>query len=107
MKKANIISCALLALVSVVVFSGCMTPVTVQTDPPGAVVYCRGSGRPAYKWKPRGMTEAGKPVTFRVPYNAIETYAVWPAANGRPAVRSQKEYTKLLFKEDPVILLKK
>ena len=107
MKKVNIISCALLTLVSAAVFSGCMTPVTVQTDPPGAVVYCRGSGRPAYKWQVRGRTEADKPVTFRVPYNAIETYAVWNGADGKPVATSRKEYTKLLFKEDPYIILKK
>ena len=90
-----------------VMLSGCMTPVTVQTNPPGATVYCRGSGRAAYKWKPRGMTAEGKPVVFKVPYNTIQTFAIWPAENGKPAKRSEVVKTKLLFREDPVILLTK
>jgi hypothetical protein len=93
----------LLAVSICAVLSGCMTPITVQTDPPGATVYCRGSGRPAYKWKPRGMTAEGKPVVFRVPYNTIQTFALWPAENGKPAVRSEVVKTKLLFRKDPVI----
>jgi hypothetical protein len=80
-----------------------MTPVTVVTDPPGATVYCRGSGRPAYKWKPRGMTQEGKPVVFRVPYNAIQTLVIWPAENGKPAVRSEVVKSDLFFTEDPVL----
>lgn len=95
----------LLAGAAILLFAGCMTPVTVQTDPPGATVYCRGWGRPAYKWKPRGRTEAGKPVVFRVPYNTIHTFAVWEAADGKTAKRSDEVETKLLFREDPVITL--
>ena len=95
----------LLAVAAVAALSGCMTPITVQTDPPGATVYCRGWGRPAYKWKPRGMTAADKPVTFRVPYNTIHTVAIWPAADGKPARRSDEVETKLLFREDTVITL--
>ena len=92
--------CALALLLA-----GCMTPITVQTDPPGATVYCRGWGRPAYKWKPYGRTEADKPVVFRVPYNTIHTIAVWQDANGKPVKRSEEVETKLLFREDPVITL--
>ena len=78
---------ALFAIAAIVLFSGCMTPITVQTEPPGATVYCRGWGRPSYKWKVRGKTETDKPVTFRVPYNTIHTVAIWPGADGKPAVR--------------------
>ena len=105
MKNTHICS-FLLALAALAIFSGCMTPITVQTDPPGATVYCRGWGRPSYKWKLRGIAEKDKPVTFRVPYNTIHTVAVWPAADGKPAVRSEEVETKLLFREDPVINLK-
>ena len=104
MKNPRICS-FILALAALAFFSGCMTPVTVQTDPPGAKVLCRGWGRPAYKWKERGVTEKDKPVTFRVPYNTIRTYAVWPASNGKPAVRSEVVETRLLFNDDPVITL--
>ena len=103
--KNSPFSTLLLAVVAAVLFSGCMTPVTVQTDPPGATVYCRGWGRPSYKWKPRGMTAADKPVTFRVPYNTIHTVAIWPGADGKPAKRSEEVATRLLFREDPVITL--
>ncbi len=95
----------LLAVATVFVFCGCMTPVSVQTDPPGATIYCRGWGRPSYKWKPRGMTAAGKPVTFRVPYNTIHTVAVWPASDGKPVSRSAEVETRLLFRDEPVITL--
>lgn len=83
------------AAVAVAVFSGCMTNVTVVTDPPGAIVYSRGHGRTSYKWAPMGSTKDGKPVTFRVSYNAIDTLAKWPAANGRPTVMSEITYVKL------------
>ncbi|MBR3086624.1 MAG: hypothetical protein IKH04_09515 [Kiritimatiellae bacterium] len=84
-------------------FAGCMTPVTVTTDPPGATVYCRGAGRAAYRWKYRGATKDGQPVVFKVPYNAIKTMVVWPASDGKPAMQSEEAYTKLLFKEEPVL----
>ena len=104
--KNNRPSSVLLALAAAFALCGCMTPITVQTDPPGATVYCRGWGRPAYKWKSRGITAADKPVTFRVPYNTIHTVAIWPGKDGKPASRSPEVETKLLFREDPVIVLK-
>ena len=105
MKNSNTLH-ILVAVAAIALFTGCMTPITVQTDPPGATVYCRGWGRPSYKWKVRGRTEKDKPVTFRVPYNTIHTIAVWPGAEGKPAARSEEVETKLLFREDPVITLK-
>ncbi len=95
----------LVAVAAIALFSGCMTPITVQTDPPGATVYCRGWGRPAYKWKLRGRTEKDKPVTFRVPYNTIHTIAVWEGSDGKPRTRSEEVETKLLFREDADITL--
>ena len=73
--------------------AGCATPVTVTSSPEGAAVYCRGSGRPAYRWKFRGNT----PVTFKVPYNAIQTFVQWPGASGR---RSEVRQDKLLFEDE-------
>jgi hypothetical protein len=95
----------LFALSVLAIFSGCMTPVTVQTDPPGAQVYCRGWGRPSYKWKLRGRTEKDKPVSFRVPYNTIRTFAVWDGTDGKSRTRSEVVETRLLFNDDPVIKL--
>ncbi len=104
MKNTHLHS-VLLAIAAMALFAGCMTPVTVQTDPPGATVYCRGWGRPSYKWKVRGRTEKDKPVTFRVPYNTIHTIAVWEGTEGKPRTRSEEVETRLLFNDDPVIKL--
>ncbi len=104
MKKQQLFS-FLLAITAIAIFSGCMTPVTVQTDPPGAQVYCRGWGRPSYKWKLRGRTEKDKPVTFRVPYNTIRTFAVWEGTDGKSRTRSEVVESRLLFNDDPVIKL--
>lgn len=92
-----------LFLTGLALFAGCMTPVTVVTDPPGATVYCRGAGRNAYRWRPRGTTSTNQPVVFKVPYNAIQTKVVWPGEKGEPSVPSETTYTKLLFKEDPLL----
>lgn len=54
--------------------SGCATHVTVSSEPSGAEVLARGSGRPSYGWKSRGIA----PVTFKAHYNAIQTVARWP-----------------------------
>lgn len=89
-------------LVFAAVLTGCSHLVTVQTDPPGAKVRCRGYGRPAYKWDWKGTTTAKEPVTFKVPYSTINTYAVWP-----DGVASEIVETQLIFSEEPVITLKK
>jgi hypothetical protein len=84
------------ALLVLGLLAGCATPVTVTSTPPGASVYCRGSGRPAYRWKYRGNT----PVTFKVPYNAVQTFVQWP---GPSATRSDIRHDKLLFRQDATL----
>ena len=73
--------------------AGCATPVTVTSTPPGAAVYSRGSGRPAFRWQYRGQT----PVTFKMRYNAIQTFVRWPGDEGG---RSEVRRTPLLFEDD-------
>ena len=73
--------------------AGCATPITVTSSPEGAAVYCRGSGRPSYRWKYRGNA----PVTFKVYYNAVQTFVQWPGASGR---RSEVRQDKLLFEDE-------
>ncbi len=97
----------LIVAAAVIIFSGCMTTVTVITEPAGAVIYNRGVGRASYKYKYVGSTRDGQVVTFKVPYSSISTFALWPAANGAPEYRSEAVYTKLLFEDDPVIVIKK
>lgn len=83
----------LLAVLLAMLFaSGCATPITVTSSPEGAAVYCRGTGRPAYRWKFRGNT----PVTFKVPYNAIQTFVQWPGVEGQ---KSEVRYDNILFNE--------
>lgn len=70
--------------------SGCATPVTVRSNPPGASVYVRGSGRPAYRWTFKGNS----PATFTVPYNAIQVFVRWPDGS-----RSEIRRASALFEE--------
>lgn len=92
MRTTQLISSVLLAALTGMLLAGCATPVTVTSTPEGAAVYCRGSGRPAYRWKFRGNT----PVTFKVPYNSIQTFVQWPGATGR---RSAVRHDHLLFED--------
>ena len=84
------------ALLALALLAGCATPVVVTSNPPGAAVYSRGSGRPAYRWRYRGNT----PVTFKVPYNSIQTFVQWSGEDGQ---KSPVRYDKILF-EDKVEL---
>ncbi len=90
----------LLLLPALLLLAGCATPVTVTSTPSGAAVYCRGSGRPAYRWKYRGNT----PLTFKVPYNKIHTFVQWPDDS---ATRSAIRTDKLLFEEQVELHFKK
>lgn len=76
--------------------AGCATQVRVRTEPPGADVMARGSGRTAYRWENRGRA----PVEFKVYYTAIQTVAVWPDGRKSPVTR-----TKLIGKKDVDLLL--
>ncbi|MDD5708080.1 MAG: hypothetical protein PHR35_19350 [Kiritimatiellae bacterium] len=86
------IRCLCLCTLAVLLLAGCATPITVTSNPPGAAVYCRGSGRPAYRWSYRGNT----PVTFKVPYNAVQTFVQWPAPEGG---RSEIRRDSLIFED--------
>ena len=81
------------AALALAFLTGCGTPIKVTSSPEGAAVYCRGSGRSAYRWKFRGNT----PVTFKVPYNATQTFVQWPGEAGR---KSDIRYNKLLFRDE-------
>jgi len=68
-KTVALTSLFLLALL----VSGCASTVRVESDPPGAMVRMRGSGRPIYRWRTVGLT----PCEFKAPYSAIQTYVRW------------------------------
>lgn len=66
-------SWATLALTIAILVSGCASTVKVESNPPGALVRMRGSGRAIYRWKTAGLT----PCEFKAPYSAIQTYVRW------------------------------
>ena len=84
---------AIAACLAAILLTGCATPITVTSNPPGASVYSKGSGRPAYRWRFQGKT----PVTFKMRYNAINTFVQWPTPDN---TRSKVRRDSLLLKDD-------
>ncbi|OGV71544.1 MAG: hypothetical protein A2269_04645 [Lentisphaerae bacterium RIFOXYA12_FULL_60_10] len=73
--KTQQVMAAILVLLSGWLLSGCQsTAITVKSDPSGATVYSRGSGRMGYVWEDKGVT----PVTFPSKFNAQQTLVKWP-----------------------------
>lgn len=72
-----------LLFAAAVVFGGCASTVKVESNPSGALVRMRGSGRPIYRWKTVGLT----PCTFKAPYSAIQTYVRWDDGSESEKVR--------------------
>ncbi len=62
-----------LALCVCGLMAGCASTVRVESDPPGALVRMRGSGRPIYRWRSVGLT----PCEFKARYSAIQAYVRW------------------------------
>ena len=67
------------------VAGGCSTAVTVKTDPPGATIWARGSGRNAYKWEEKGVADS--PLTYKSPYSADRIVAVWDGKTKSEEIR--------------------
>jgi hypothetical protein len=70
--------------------AGCATQVTVNSNPPGADIYARGSGRPAYRWEYRGKA----PAEFKSYYSAVKTVAKWPDGKQSEVIRAKTGWTK-------------
>lgn len=63
--------------------AGCASTVKVTSDPPGALVRARGSGRASYRWKSVGLT----PCEFETPYSAINACVQWEDGTVSETVR--------------------
>ncbi len=81
-----------LALGLLLLLSGCASTVPVTSDPPGAMVRARGSGRASYRWRTVGLT----PCEFTVPYSAVVTYVQW-----RDGTQSEQRRIPLSNWRDP------
>lgn len=93
------------AISAVVMFVGCKTPITITTEPAGAVIWTKGAGRSAYQWSYKGTTDKG-PVTFDAAYSAIRTVAVWKDADGKTTAKKEV-YTKLSTTKPAAIHIQK
>jgi len=71
-----------IALVSVLL-AGCASTVKVVSDPPGAIVRARGSGRASYRWKTEGQT----PCEFKTYYSTINACVQWPDGTNSEIVK--------------------
>jgi hypothetical protein len=86
MKTASLLP--LLAAATLAV--GCATRMTITSNPPGAVVYSRGSGRAAYRWELKGPA----PVSYKSWYSAEKSFVTWP-----DGTRSEVRRTPLQWKK--------
>jgi hypothetical protein len=92
--RPNFLPSILLALI---LASGCASTVKVTSDPPGALVRFRGSGRASYRWKTVGIT----PCEYRARYNAVKTVVFWK--DGTASEIKRTEIPFVLFGEpEPV-----
>ncbi len=78
----------ILALASLT--AGCATQVTINSTPPGAIAYSRGSGRAAYRWELKGPA----PVSYKSWYSAEKTFVTWP-----DGTRSEVKRTPIAWKK--------
>jgi len=62
---------------------GCASTVKVTSDPSGALVRVRGSGRASYRWKSVGLT----PCEFETPYSAVNACVQWKDGSVSEVVR--------------------
>ncbi len=68
---------------ALVMATGCASTVRVESDPPGALVRMRGSGRAIYRWRTVGLT----PCEFKANYSAIQTYVRWEDGTDSDKIR--------------------
>ena len=63
--------------------AGCASTVKVTSEPAGALVRVRGSGRASYRWKTVGLT----PCEFKTPYSAVNALVRWKDGTVSDVVR--------------------
>jgi hypothetical protein len=70
--------------------SGCTTAVNITSNPPGAHVFARGSGRAAYHWEKKGQA----PVAYKSWYSAEKARVVWDDGTKSEIVRTPMMWTR-------------
>lgn len=79
-------------MAGLLLLTGCASTVHVTSDPPGAIVRARGSGRASYRWRTVGLT----PCEFPAEYSTIVTYVQW-----RDGTQSEQRRVPLSNWSDP------
>jgi hypothetical protein len=82
LRSISLLSAPLLGLM--LLASGCTTAVSITSNPPGAHVFARGSGRAAYHWEKKGQA----PVNYKSWYSAEKARVVWDDGTKSTIVRT-------------------
>ena len=79
-----------LAIMAVLMTTGCATKVKFTSEPEGAVIRYRGAGRAAYRWN---TASTRTPAEADVYYGKITAYAVWTDKSGKHTYSNPKDVT--------------
>lgn len=77
-----------LAMMAVLMTTGCATKVKFTSEPEGAVIRYRGAGRAAYRWN---TASKRTPAEVEVYYGKITAYAVWIDKDGNQIDSEHKD----------------
>ncbi len=77
-----------LAIMAVLMTTGCATKIQFTSEPEGAVVRYRGAGRAAYRWN---TASSRTPSETKVYYGKITAYAVWTDEDGTHVYSEPKD----------------
>lgn len=80
-KPLSFLRLSSLVLLGLLSTTGCLSTVTVTADAPGAIIRCRGYGRPSYRWQTVAggiIKKPGDSCQFQTRYSTIQLYASWP-----------------------------
>lgn len=85
-----------LAVMAVLMTTGCATKVQFTSEPEGAVIRYRGAGRAAYRWN---TASKRTPADVEVYYGKITAYAVWTDKDGKHVYSEQKDVSLSNWKD--------
>lgn len=85
-----------LAMMAVLMTTGCATKIQFTSEPEGAVIRYRGAGRAAYRWK---TASSRTPAEAEVYYGKITAYAVWTDKNGKDVYSEPRDVSLSNWKD--------